>query len=159
MPTSKRKIVRKANVSGAKRPARRKAASSSSKATVDSIDAYIAAAATPARPVLKKLRMLIKRTVPGATESINYGMPAFALPAMSASGVAATRKPQRFIYVAAFKKHIGVFPPLHGNAVLVKKLAPFRNPKGNLAFPLDQPMPYSLIAAVAAALAEQYAQP
>ena len=146
--------ARKANVSVAKRPARPEGSSS-----IDSIDAYIATAATPARPVLKKLRTLIKRTVPGATESINYGMPAFALPTMPASGTTATRKPTRFIYIAAFKQHIGVFPPLHGNSALIKKLAPFRNPKGNLAFPLNQPLPYPLIAAVAAALAKQYAQP
>lgn len=153
MPPSKRKVVSKTK-SVTVKPVARKRATSPSKPSQASVDAYIAAAATPARPVLKKLRTLIKRTVPGATESINYGMPAFALPAMPA-----TRKPTRFIYIAAFKQHIGVFPPLHGNAVLVKKLAPFRNPKGNLAFPLDQPMPYPLIAAVAAALAKQYAQP
>ena len=147
MPPSKRKVVSKTKSASVKPVAR--------KPSQASVDAYIAAAATPARPVLKKLRTLIKRAVPGATESINYGMPAFALP----TSATATRKPTRFIYIAAFKQHIGVFPPLHGNAVLVKKLAPFRNPKGNLAFPLDQPMPYPLIAAVAAALAEQYAQP
>ncbi|HPH66504.1 MAG TPA: DUF1801 domain-containing protein [Kofleriaceae bacterium] len=147
MPPSKRKVVSKTKSASVKPVAR--------KPSQASVDAYIAAAATPARPVLKKLRTLIKRAVPGATESINYGMPAFALP----TSATATRKPTRFIYIAAFKQHIGVFPPLHGNAALVKKLAPFRNPKGNLAFPLDQPMPYPLIAAVAAALAEQYAQP
>jgi uncharacterized protein YdhG (YjbR/CyaY superfamily) len=154
MPPSKRKVVSKTR-SVTVKPVARKRATSPSKPSQTSVDDYIANAAPAVRATLKKLRTLIKRTVPGATESINYGMPAFALPTIAA----ATRKPTRFIYIAAFKQHIGVFPPLHGNSALIKKLAPFRNPKGNLAFPLNQPLPYPLIAAVAAALAKQYAQP
>ena len=110
------------------------------------IDAYIAAAATDIQPILKKLRMLIKRSVRGSTESMSYGMPAFA-------------HDQRFIYFAAFKKHIGIFPPVRDDKMLIKALAPYRNAKGNLAFPLDQPIPYPLIAKVAIALAKQYAEP
>ena len=110
------------------------------------IDAYIAGAAPDVQPILNKLRALIKRSVRGSSESISYGMPAFA-------------HAQRFIYYAAFKKHIGIFPPVRDDKKLIKALAPYRNAKGNLTFPLDQPMPYSLIAQVAIALAKQYAAP
>jgi uncharacterized protein YdhG (YjbR/CyaY superfamily) len=49
------------------------------------------------------------------------------------------------IYFAAFKNHIGVFPPVRGDAKLVQAIVRYRGPKGNLKFPLDEPMPYGLI--------------
>ena len=61
-----------------------------------------------------------------------------------------------FFYFAAFKKHIGIYPPVKGSATLQKRLARYRGPKGNLQFPLDEPMPYALIAQVAKTLAREY---
>jgi uncharacterized protein YdhG (YjbR/CyaY superfamily) len=49
------------------------------------------------------------------------------------------------IYFAAFKKHIGLFPPVRGDAKLVKVASAYAGKKGNLQFPLDQPIPYGLI--------------
>jgi uncharacterized protein YdhG (YjbR/CyaY superfamily) len=49
------------------------------------------------------------------------------------------------IYFAAFKNHIGIFPPVGGDASLDEALARYRGPKGNLKLPLDEPMPYDLI--------------
>ena len=109
----------------------------------DDIDAYIAAAAPAAREILEEIRALIKRRVPEATESISYQMPAFKLGRV-------------FIYFAAFKHHIGVYPPVKGDAELSRELEPFRGEKGNLKFPLDEPMPYDLIGRVVEALAQQY---
>ena len=48
------------------------------------------------------------------------------------------------IYFAAFKNHIGIFPPIRGDAKLEAAVAKYAGPKGNLKFPLDQPFPYSL---------------
>ena len=41
------------------------------------IDAYIARAAPFARPVLRHIRALVHRAVPGVEESIKWGMPHF----------------------------------------------------------------------------------
>ena len=49
------------------------------------------------------------------------------------------------VYFAAFKKHIGFYPPVTGDAGLQKAIAPYAGEKGNLRFPLDQPIPYGLI--------------
>jgi uncharacterized protein YdhG (YjbR/CyaY superfamily) len=57
---------------------------------------------------------------------------------------------------AAFKKHIGVYPPLTADADLRAQTEPYRGPKGNLAFPHDAPLPLELIGRVAQALARQY---
>ncbi|MET0182752.1 MAG: DUF1801 domain-containing protein [Caulobacterales bacterium] len=109
------------------------------------IDAYIEAASPAAQPVLRKIRSIIRKAAPGADEIISYRMPAFR-----GHGV--------LLYFAAFKKHIGVFPPVSGDAKLEKELERYRGPKGNLQFPLDEPMPYALIARIAALRAAQDAQ-
>lgn len=107
------------------------------------IDDYIAAAAPVARPILRRIRREVRAAVPGATECISYRMPAL-------------RRPKVFLYFAAFRKHIGIFPPVKGSAALQKRLARYRGPKGNLQFPLDEPMPYPLIVQVAKALAKAH---
>jgi uncharacterized protein YdhG (YjbR/CyaY superfamily) len=45
---------------------------------------------------------------------------------------------------AAFKKHIGFYPPVKGDAKLAKAISPYAGEKGNLWFPLDQSIPYLL---------------
>jgi uncharacterized protein YdhG (YjbR/CyaY superfamily) len=97
-----------------------------------SIDEYIAAAHPDVQPILKKIRLIISASAPGAQEVISYRMPAFKL-----HGI--------LVYFAAFKAHIGLFPPVSGDASLQRALAPYAGPKGNLRFPFDQPMPYPLI--------------
>jgi uncharacterized protein YdhG (YjbR/CyaY superfamily) len=109
------------------------------------IDDYIAGAAAASQPILRRLRRLVREAVPSATECISYRMPAFRT-----TGV--------FLYVAAFKAHIGIFPPVKGSATLQKRLARYRGPKGNLRFPLDEAMPYALIAQVVKALARGHAR-
>lgn len=107
------------------------------------VDTYIAAAAPNAQPILKHLRALIQSNVPHAKEVISYQMPAYKL----------TRT---FIYFAAFKTHIGIYPPVTRDQSLIEALKPYRNAKGNLKFPLNQPIPYELISRVALALAQEY---
>jgi uncharacterized protein YdhG (YjbR/CyaY superfamily) len=75
---------------------------------------------------------VIRAAAPEATELISYRMPAF-----KQGGI--------LVYFAAFKRHIGLFPPVRGDAKLAKALAPYAGPKGNLKFSLDEPMPYALI--------------
>ena len=101
-----------------------------------SIDEYIAKSPPEVRAVLRKLRATIKRAAPPETEElISYRMPAFAL-----HGI--------LVYFAAFKNHIGMFPPLKGDAKLEAAGAKYAGPKGNLKFPLDQPIPYALVARI-----------
>jgi uncharacterized protein YdhG (YjbR/CyaY superfamily) len=49
------------------------------------------------------------------------------------------------VYFAAFKNHIGFYPPVAGNAKLERAVSNYAGEKGNLRFPLDQPIPYGLI--------------
>jgi uncharacterized protein YdhG (YjbR/CyaY superfamily) len=102
------------------------------RATPRSIDEYIAAQPAKSQAILTRIRRTIARAAPAAQERISYRMPAFTL-----NGV--------LLYFAAFKAHIGLYPPLRGDARLEKALAPYAGAKGNLRLPLDQPMPYGLI--------------
>jgi uncharacterized protein YdhG (YjbR/CyaY superfamily) len=106
------------------------------RAKPENIDQYIAMCPAEVRPILRKLRSTVKRAAPPETEElISYRMPAFAL-----RGI--------LVYFAAFKNHIGMFPPLKGDAKLQAALSSYAGPKGNLKFPLDQPIPYALIARI-----------
>jgi uncharacterized protein YdhG (YjbR/CyaY superfamily) len=82
--------------------------------------------------ILKKIRATIISAAPHAQELISYRMPAF-----TQDGI--------LVYFAAFQSHIGLYPPVSGDARLEKRLAAYAGPKGNLKFPLDQPIPYDLI--------------
>jgi uncharacterized protein YdhG (YjbR/CyaY superfamily) len=108
-----------------------------------SIDDYLASVSPESKIVLSEIRQLIREKVPNATEAISYQVPAFKLS-------------RTFIYFAAFKKHIGIYPPVTGDKTLSDELLPYAGDKGNLKFPLDQPMPYELIGRVVVALAKQY---
>ena len=98
----------------------------------NTIDDYIAMFPAEVQSVLEKIRLTIRRAAPDAQETISYKIPAFRL-----DGI--------LIYFAAFKKHIGMYPPVKGDATLSKSLARYRGEKGNLKFPLDEPIPYALI--------------
>ena len=103
-----------------------------SRASPQSIDEYIARCSPEVRAILEKIRFTVRNAAPGAQETISYRMPAFKL-----RGV--------LVYFAAFKRHIGFYPPVRGDAKLEKAIAAYAGEKGNLRFPLDQPIPYGLI--------------
>jgi uncharacterized protein YdhG (YjbR/CyaY superfamily) len=111
-------------------------------------DDYFATVAPEVRTLLDEIQTEIERRIPDAICCIAYQMPSYRL---------AGPKGRVFFYFAAFKKHIGVYPPVHDPA-LVAELAPYSGPKGNLIFPLKDPLPIDLIGRVAEALARQYAR-
>jgi uncharacterized protein YdhG (YjbR/CyaY superfamily) len=112
--------------------------------TFATVTDYFASLPPDSARALRKVRAVVAKAVPGARGVISYNIPAFALG-------------RPFMYCAAFKSHIGIYPPVRNDARLIKALAPFSNAKGNLRFPLDEPLPLPLIARVARALARQYA--
>lgn len=111
----------------------------------ETVEAFLAAAPPEPRAILAQVRVLALAAVPAATECISYQMPALRLGKV-------------FFYYAHFKKHLGIYPPVHGDAELEAELAPFRGPKGNLQFPYSAPMPWPLIERVVRALAAQYSE-
>ena len=82
--------------------------------------------------ILRQIRKTIRAAAPEAKEVISYQMPAF-----KGHGI--------LVYFAAWKEHIGLYPPISGDAAIEKAVAQYAGPKGNLQFPLDEPIPYKLI--------------
>jgi uncharacterized protein YdhG (YjbR/CyaY superfamily) len=95
-------------------------------------DEYIEGFPKNIQKVLKQMRATIKEAAPGATEVISYSMPAFKL-----NGV--------LVWFAAYSKHIGFYPGADGINTFKKEFASYKWAKGSVQFPLDQPMPLSLI--------------
>jgi uncharacterized protein YdhG (YjbR/CyaY superfamily) len=104
------------------------------------IDTYIEQFPPEVQEILQRIRTTVAKAVPKAQEKISYRIPAFML-----DGIV--------IYFAAFKKHIGVFPPVR-DPKLKKEVARYAGPKGNLQFPLDERIPYALIGRIAKAQAK-----
>jgi uncharacterized protein YdhG (YjbR/CyaY superfamily) len=96
------------------------------------IASYISQFPADVQAILQKVRATISSAAPDAKEVISYMMPAF-----KQHGI--------LIYFAAWEKHIGMYPPISGDKTLEKAIARYAGPKGNLQFPLDEPIPYDLI--------------
>ncbi len=101
------------------------------------VDEYIAAFPPEVQRILQRVRRVARAAAPEAREVISYRMPA-----LKQNGV--------LVYFAAFKNHIGLYPPISGDADIAKAVAPYAGEKGNLRFPLDEPIPYDLIARITA---------
>lgn len=113
------------------------------RAKASSVADYMADLPPEAARVVRRIRGLVKKNVPGCAETISYGIPAFSMERV-------------FMYCAAFKSHIGIYPPVRNDARLIQQLKPYANARGNLRFPLSAPIPYPLITRVAKALARSY---
>ena len=96
------------------------------------VDEYIASFAPDIQGILERIRQTVKAVAPAAEEIISYRMPAF-----KQNGI--------LVYFAAFKKHIGLYPPVRGDASFMRAIKPYAGPKGNLQFSFEKPIPYALI--------------
>ncbi|CUS04339.2 conserved protein of unknown function [Candidatus Promineifilum breve] len=96
------------------------------------IDAYIANYPEDVQAILQQIRRTIHAAAPEATEAISYQIPTFKLHG-------------NLVHFAAFKNHIGFYPAPTGVAEFESELAVYKQGKGSVQFPLDQPMPLALI--------------
>ena len=98
----------------------------------NTIDEYIAEFPEDVQERLQQIRATIKKAAPDAEETIKYAMPTFTLVG-------------NLVYFAAFKNHIGFYATPAGNEAFQKELSVYKQGKGSIQFPLDQPMPLNLI--------------
>jgi len=102
---------------------------------METIDEYITAQPLEKRASLEKIRSIIQKAAPKATEVISYGMPAF-----KQDGI--------LVYFAAFKNHYGFFPTARPIVIFKKELLPYKTSKGAIQFPTDKALPIKLIQAI-----------
>lgn len=101
--------------------------------TANTCEEYILQFPSETQEILNQLRELIKTAAPEAVESISYGMPAYKT----------FKKP--LVYFAGYDNHIGLYATPSGHSEFEKELSRYKQGKGSVQFPLDQPMPYDLI--------------
>ncbi|QQS31347.1 MAG: DUF1801 domain-containing protein [Sphingobacteriales bacterium] len=100
---------------------------------MNEIENYISQFPEEVQDILIKIRTLIKENAIDAEELIAYGMPAYKT----------NKKP--LVYFAAYKNHIGFYATPTGHSEFKEELSKFKQGKGSVQFPLDEPIPYELI--------------
>jgi len=102
--------------------------------TPQTIDEYLVTLDDQKRTALQQLRRTILDIIPNAEECISYGMPAFRLEGKVIAGF------------AAFKNHLSYLP--HSGSVIPElsdDLAAYKSTAGSLHFPIDRPLPKTLV--------------
>jgi uncharacterized protein YdhG (YjbR/CyaY superfamily) len=98
----------------------------------NSVDEYLARVPEPARGTLKKIRAMIRSVVPTeASEAISYGIPSFKYKGW-------------LVGYAAFANHCSFFPGALPTK-FANELKRFPTSKGTIRFPVDKPLPASLV--------------
>lgn len=100
-----------------------------------SVDEYIVAQPADVQKKLHDFRKTVLTAAPGAEEKISYGMPYYSL-----NG--------RLVYFMAHTHHIGFYPMKSAIAKFEKELAGYETSAGTIRFPLDKPLPLSLISKI-----------
>lgn len=97
------------------------------------IDEYVQAFPSDVGRLLERMRQAIREAAPEAVEAISYRMPTFKL------------KGRNLVHFAAFTNHIGFYPIPSGIEAFKQELAPYKQGKGSVQFPLDKPLPLELV--------------
>lgn len=105
------------------------------KSSTQTVDTYISSFPKATRVLLYSVRDTIRQVAPSATEAIKYGIPTFIL-----NG--------NLVHFAAFKNHIGFYPGPSGILKFKKELSIYKSAKGSVQFPLEEPIPFALIASI-----------
>ncbi len=100
---------------------------------ITSVDEYIKSFPGGVQEKLNQIRALIKEKAPGAEEGIAYQMPAYKL----------NGKP--LVYFAGYKNHIGFYATPTGHAEFKAELSVYKQGKGSVQFPINEPLPIDLI--------------
>lgn len=82
--------------------------------------------------LLRTMRLTVRKAAPVATEAISYRIPAFKLDGM-------------LVWFGAHANHIGFYPGASGIAAFKKELSKYKSAKGSVQFPLDEPLPLTLV--------------
>jgi len=117
------------------------------KPAVQSVPRYIAARPKNVQAILKRVRSIIRKAVPGADEVISYGIPAYKLHG------------RPVLFLAGWKEHYSLYPG-NGHFITALKvdLSPYEVRKGTIRFPLSEPIPVKLIERIAKLRAKEVAE-
>jgi uncharacterized protein YdhG (YjbR/CyaY superfamily) len=116
------------------------------KAAPQSVDEYIARHPERVQAILRRVRRIIRKAVPGAEEVMSYQIPTYKLHG------------SYVVYFAGWKQHYSLYPASDRLvAAFTGALAPYQVSKGTIRFPLSKPVPVKLIEGIAKLLAKEAA--
>lgn len=98
-----------------------------------SVDAYIDQFDGEVKARLLKMRAIVRAAAPEAEESIAYGMPAYKL------------RGKPLVYFAGYEHHVGFYATPNGHEAFKEEFSKYKQGKGSVQFPNDQPLPVDLI--------------
>lgn len=108
-------------------------------ASAADVNAYMSALPDSSRPFAETLRRTIQAALPGSTETIRYGIPAYRIGKWT------------IIHFAVWKAHAALYPIYRGDESFERLVAPFRDKKDTLRLSLQEPLPFELVTIVARA--------
>lgn len=97
------------------------------------VDKYLAPFTGELGERLRLMRSIVRELVPEAEESFSYGLVGYKLGG----------KP--LVYFGGFAKHVGVYATPNGHEKFKQEFAPYKQGKGSVQLPLDQPLPVDLV--------------
>jgi len=97
------------------------------------VNEYIANVPKEVQLLVEQIRKTILENALEAEESISYGMPAYKL----------YKKP--LVYFAAYENHIGFYATPSGHDAFSTELSQYKQGKGSVQFPVNEPLPIELI--------------
>lgn len=100
---------------------------------IKTMDEFISKYPPKVQTILQRIRSVIHKSAPGAEEAMSYGIPTFKL------------NGKNLVHFSAFKEHIGFYPTPSGITKFKKELSAYEGAKGSVKFPLNKPIPYTLI--------------
>ncbi|MFN8255686.1 MAG: DUF1801 domain-containing protein [Bacteroidales bacterium] len=104
---------------------------------IETVEEYIEGFQSETQAILKKIRQIIMKTAPQASELISYGMPFYEYGGKGIQG--------RLIYFAAFKKHISLFITPRDSKTIPIEMKKFHISKATYQFPLNKPFPFDTL--------------
>jgi uncharacterized protein YdhG (YjbR/CyaY superfamily) len=96
------------------------------------IDDYIATFPEETQLLLNQVREVIESVAIGAEQTIKYAMPTYVYYG-------------NLVHFAGYKNHIGFYPAPSGLNAFPIEISKYKNSKGAVQFPINEPMPLEFI--------------
>lgn len=100
---------------------------------MEEVEKFIASFPVETQKLLNQMRVTVRAVAPEASEGMGYGMPGYKL----------NGKP--LVYFCAYKNHIGFYATPTGHKEFEKELSRYKQGKGSVQFPINEPLPLDLI--------------
>lgn len=96
------------------------------------VSGYITGFPEATQAALQAVRTAILEAAPNSQECISYGIPTY-------------KQGKALVHFGGFKSHIGFYATPTGHEEFAEELSRYKQGKGSVQFPLNEPMPLELI--------------